>query len=178
MDAAPAGATPDQVDPTTLGRADESADMFVEAIAAWDLEPTPGLDVEVADPADETPASPPAGSRVEPHPYADAGVDNPALLGDSARADVYGDRAALGGGDLYGVHVTAAGDRELPDDDLAQNEGESWLEHLEVSATEVGPEPEHMIDINEDTDPHSGHHRTATSDTPVADLGSGGPRGL
>lgn len=172
------GATPDQVDPTTLGRPDESADMFVEAIAAWDLEPTPDLDVEVADPADERRAGAPAGSRVEPHPYADAGVDDPAFLGDSARAGVYGDRAARGGGDLYGVHVTAAADRELPDDDLAQEEGESWLERLETSATESGPEPEQMIDINEDTDPRAGHHRTATSDTPVADLGSGGPRGL
>lgn len=99
--------------------------------------------------------------------------------GGAARADVYRDRrAARGAGDLYGVHVATAADRELPDDDQAQAEGENWLEHLETTSAELGPEPEHAIDVIDDSDPHPGHHKTATRDTPVADRGSGGPRGL
>ena len=95
------------------------------------------------------------------------------------RADVYGHRRApLGSGDLYEVHVVTAGDRDLLDDDLAQGEGENWLERLEASAAEIGPEPEHELDIVDDSDLHAGHHKTDVSDTPVADRGSAGPRGL
>lgn len=91
----------------------------------------------------------------------------------------YGDdRALLGSGELYGVHVPSAVDRDLPDDDRAQAEGENWLEELEASAGEMGPEPEHELDVIDDSDPHAGHHKTMTGDTPVADHGAAGPRGL
>jgi hypothetical protein len=143
--AVPAGVrgTPAEIDPTLLGRSDEAGEMFVEAIAGWDAEPT-----------------------------ADLGLDEP------PGADAYGDRGRRGAGDLYGVHVTPAIDRDLPDDDRAQAEGESWLEHLNATAAEVGPEPEHVLDMLDDSDPHAGHHKRAKDDVPVADHGSGGPRGL
>ena len=64
------------------------------------------------------------------------------------------------------------------DDDEAQAEGESWLEHLQASAVELGPEPEHVLDMMDDADPHAGPHETETRDTPVADHGAAGPRGL
>ncbi len=86
--------------------------------------------------------------------------------------------AARGAGDLYGGHVTPAVDRELPDDDEAQAEGENWLEHLQASSAELGPEPERVLDMSDDSDPHAGHHKTETRDTPVADHGAAGPRGL
>lgn len=119
--AVPAGwrGTPAEVDPTLLGRPDEAGEMFVEAIAGWDAEPTAELGL------DELPGS----------------------------------------------------GRDLSDDDQAQ-EGENWLEHLNATAAEVGPEPEHVLDMRDDSDPHAGHHKRAKDDIPVADHGSGGPRGL
>lgn len=141
----PAGVrgTPAEVDPTLLGRPDEAGEMFVEAIAGWDAEPTADLGL------DELPGS-----------------------------DAYGARGRQGAGDLYGVHVTSAVDRDLPDDDQAQAEGENWLEHLNATAAESGPEPEAVLDMLDESDPHAGHHKRAKDDIPVADYGSGGPRGL
>lgn len=81
-------------------------------------------------------------------------------------------------GELYDLHTPRAVDRDLSDDDQAQSAGMHWFEHLEASATEFGAEPEYSIDIVDDSDPHAGHHRTDRRDTPVADRGSAGPRGL
>lgn len=81
-------------------------------------------------------------------------------------------------GELYDLHMPRAVDRELPDDDQAQSAGMHWFEHLEASAAEFGPEPEYSIDVVDDSDPHAGHHKTDRRDTPVADRGSAGPRGL
>lgn len=121
----------------------------------------------------------PAGSRVEPHPYPAESLEEDLPPGEAARAAPYGGRAALGGGDLYGVHVATAGDRAIPDDDLAYAEGQSWLEHLAASAAESGPaEPTLPVDALDESDRAGGHHKTATTDTPVADRGAGGPRGL
>jgi hypothetical protein len=66
------------------------------------------------------------------------------------------------------------------DEDHAEIEGEHWLEHLEARSAELGPEPERAIEPEhaiEDAGRPARHRRTATSDTPVADHGSGGPRG-
>jgi hypothetical protein len=87
-------------------------------------------------------------------------------------------RVRLGSGELYDSHLVSAVDRELPDEDDAQADGENWLEHLEASAAELGPEPERALDPLDDSDPHAGHHKTDRNDTPVADRGSAGPRGL
>jgi hypothetical protein len=110
----------------------------------------------------------------------DAAPLDPGMLPDEAEvADIYGDpRAPLGSGELYDVHLATAIDRELPDEDRAEDEGENWLEHLEASTAELGPEPERLVDPIDESELHAGHRRTDRRDTPVADLGSGGPRGL
>jgi hypothetical protein len=82
-------------------------------------------------------------------------------------------------GDLYGAHTQVAVDRDHPDDDHANDEGQNWIEALEASAIENGAEPECELDAIVDDEevlrpPHASH----TRDTPVADLGSGGRRGL
>jgi hypothetical protein len=91
--------------------------------------------------------------------------------GSPAEAEI--DPTALGLGDEAG-EVFVLDD----DDDEAQAEGENWLEHLQASAAELGPEPERVLDMSDDADPHAGHHKTETRDTPVADHGAAGPRGL
>lgn len=87
--------------------------------------------------------------------------------------------ASRDAGDLYGAHTPVAVDRELPDDDHANNEGQNWIEALETSAIENGAEPERELDaIVDDEDVLRPPHASHTRDTPVADLGSGGRRGL
>ena len=156
--------TPAQIDGTTLCRPDLEGEMFIEAIAEWDLVPDPDLDVAVADPM---------AGRVDLDP--DTISDD---LGEPARAGAYGERRAHGSGDLYGVHVMPGIDTALPDDDQTHDVGESWLEHLEHTAVELGPEPERVLDMADESDHAPRRHKSATSDTPVADHGSGGPRGL
>jgi hypothetical protein len=98
---------------------------------------------------------------------------DPALF-DDGDADIQ--RAVRDSGDLYGVHTPPAVDRAIPDDDRAQADGENWLEALASRAGETGPEPERMIDIVDDADLDS--PPTDHRDRPIADRGSGGPRGL
>jgi hypothetical protein len=81
-------------------------------------------------------------------------------------------------GDLYGVHTPAAVERSLPDDDQAFNDGQNWIEALETSAVENGAEPEMELEIVDDEDVFRPPHRSATRDTPIADYGSAGRRGL
>jgi hypothetical protein len=82
-------------------------------------------------------------------------------------------------GELYGVHTLPALDRAHPDDDRAFDEGQNWVEALETSAIENGPEPERTLDaIVDDEDLLSPPHRSDMRDRPVADHGSGGRRGL
>ena len=79
-------------------------------------------------------------------------------------------------GELYGVYTPRAVDRNLPDGDSSYETGENWIEALQASAVENGAEPEREIDVADDLfDPP---HPSDTRDTPVADRGSGGPRGL
>jgi hypothetical protein len=137
------------VDPADAVPADVDLDQIASSI-----DEVGGMHVEDLDSIDEVPeeadlAEPPAARRVR-----------------------------LGSGDLYDVHVVNAVDRELPDDERAQNDGENWLEWLEASAAESGPEPERTLDPVDDSDLHAGHHKTDRNDTPVADRGSAGPRGL
>jgi hypothetical protein len=83
------------------------------------------------------------------------------------------------GGDLYGAHTPSAVDRVHPDDDSAQSEGQNWVEALETSAIEYGAEPERALDeIIDDEDVLRPPHPSDLRDTPVADHGSGGRRGL
>ncbi|HSR98572.1 MAG TPA: hypothetical protein VLM79_16060 [Kofleriaceae bacterium] len=83
------------------------------------------------------------------------------------------------GGDLYGAHTPAAVDRVHPDDDRAFKEGQNWIEALETSAIENGAEPERPLDdIIDDEEVLQPPHASDKRDRPVADLGSGGRRGL
>jgi len=87
--------------------------------------------------------------------------------------------AARAGGDLYGAHTPAAVDRAHPDSDQAFVEGQNWVEALETSAIEGGAEPEQELsEIFDDADLFRAPHARAGRDTPVADHGSGGRRGL
>ena len=79
-------------------------------------------------------------------------------------------------GELYGVYTPRAVDRNLPDGDSSYEAGENWIEALQASAVENGAEPETEIDVVDDA--YDPPHPSDTRDTPVADRGSGGPRGL
>ncbi|HET9623724.1 MAG TPA: hypothetical protein VFP84_20270 [Kofleriaceae bacterium] len=97
--------------------------------------------------------------------------------------DVYDREADLvrphDAGDLYGVHTPVAADRTHPDDDRAFDDGQNWIEALETSAVENGAEPERPLDdIVDDEDVLRAPHPSSRRDVPVADLGSGGRRGL
>jgi hypothetical protein len=82
-------------------------------------------------------------------------------------------------GDLYGAHTPPAADRTHPDNDRSFDEGQNWLEALETSAAESGAEPERELDdIVDDEDVLRPPHPAASRDTPVADHGAGGRRGL
>jgi hypothetical protein len=82
-------------------------------------------------------------------------------------------------GEVYGAHTPLALDRAHPDDDRALDDGQNWVEALETSAIENGPEPERTLDdILDDADMLSPPHRSDAGDRPVADHGSGGRRGL
>jgi hypothetical protein len=86
-------------------------------------------------------------------------------------------------GDLYGVHVSPAGDRALsaPDDRdsfVDADLGVNWFEALGQHSTESGPVPEHEVTVIDDSDPHDEHPPTDFRDRPKADRGSGGRGGL
>jgi hypothetical protein len=89
-------------------------------------------------------------------------------------AEMYG--SAGDTGELYGVHTMRGVDTEHPDDDRAQAHGENWVEALQESAIENGPEPEAILvfldEADLDTPPSDNRDR------PVADRGSGGRGGL
>ena len=78
-------------------------------------------------------------------------------------------------GDLYGVHVSPAGDRDFGS---PEELGENWIEALGQHAAEGGPIPEHEVTVIDDSDPHETHGPTDFRDRPKADRGSGGPGGL
>lgn len=79
------------------------------------------------------------------------------------------------GGDLYGLRIAAASDRAQIDDDEAFDAGQSWTESLHTHAAEGGPEPEHDVAIVDDRDIVA--PSADSKDRPIADRGSGGPRG-
>ena len=108
-------------------------------------------------------------------------VDEIASNDDAAveMVDVEVAETARDAGDLYGAHTAPAVDREHPDDDAAAAEGQTWIEALEASAIENGADPERELDdIVDDQDVLRPPHPADVRDTPVADHGSGGRRGL
>jgi hypothetical protein len=56
------------------------------------------------------------------------------------------------------------------------NDGETWMEALDASATEFGPAPESDVDVVDEQDVPP--HPSDVKDTPVADHGSGGRSGV
>ena len=97
-------------------------------------------------------------------------------------ADAYVE-AADDTGELYGVHVPAASERDFD----INRDGESFkdaelgehaFETLGKKMAENGAAPERELDVVDDSDIERGHHKTDTRDRPVADKGSGGNAGM
>ena len=80
-------------------------------------------------------------------------------------------------GELYGVHTPRAQDNIHPDDDVAMQDGQNWLEALQTDAVEGGTMPEHELDMSDDADNDRPPHRSDMRDIPIADRGAGGPGG-
>jgi hypothetical protein len=165
---------PDLTDP--LQRFDESPDLEVapldvDAVSAADVAAAEDLAI-LEDDLDETADRDTAViARVE--------ADETAVISDAVACDLAEPVHERDAGDLYGAHTPRAQDREHPDDDRAFDTGENWLEALEASAAENGPEPERGLgDIVDDEDVLQPPHASDTRDRPVADHGSGGRAGL
>ncbi len=98
-------------------------------------------------------------------------------------ADAYTE-SAEDTGELYGVHLPPAGDKDDIDvnadgESFRDSElGEHTFETLEKKMAESGAAPEHELDVVDNSDTEGGHHSTESGDRPVADKGSGGPGGL
>jgi len=119
----------------------------------------------------------------QPHAEADAELDAAVATTADDYTDIV-DATDIGdAGDLYGVHVPRAADadsnltrdRETFDD---ADKGEHVFDTLQKKMAENGPAPETDVDVEDDSDPDGGHHKTDTRDRPIADKGSGGPAGL
>jgi hypothetical protein len=165
---------PDPTDP--LQRLDEAPELevtplSVDAVSAADLAAADDLAILEGD-LDET-------ADRDTAVIAQAEADETAVISEALACD--GDEPAheRDAGDLYGAHTPAAQDRDHPDDDRAFEVGENWLEALEASAAENGPEPERGLDdVVDDEDVLHPPHPSDTRDRPVADHGSGGRAGL
>ena len=84
---------------------------------------------------------------------------------------------------LYGVHEPPATETELAageDHDAYRGAdlGENFIEVLVEKSAELGPLPEHEIDVVDESDPEAPPSPTDHRDRPKADRGSGGPGGL
>jgi hypothetical protein len=109
----------------------------------------------------------------------EAEADEAAVISDAVARDLAEPVHERDAGDLYGAHTPPAQDRDHPDDDRAFDQGENWLEALEASAAENGPEPERGLDdVVDDEDVLQPPHPSDTRDRPVADHGSGGRPGM
>jgi hypothetical protein len=143
----------------------ELATLDVDALSSEDIAAAEDLAALEAEPGSE-----PSEAEPENQPIPVGTSDDVIELEPSMRRDA---------GDLYGAHTPRAADRDHPDDDGAFDEGQNWLEALEASAIENGPEPERELDdIVDDEDVLDPPHASATRDRPIADHGSGGRRGL
>jgi hypothetical protein len=149
-DAIPSGMIDDYDNPAIQG-IDEVVEYHVELIDERNIDPVT-QDAALTDPAEQ--ADVPPRSELD---------EIEALEHDT--------------GDLYGIHTQRAVDTDLPDDRAAFDEGENWIEALEATSVENGPEPEVAIEAVDDEDVDAPPHPSDTRDTPVADRGAGGPAG-
>lgn len=165
---------PDPTDP--LQRFDEvpeleATPLSVDAVSADDVAAAEDLAI-LEDSLDET-------ADRDTAMIAEAEADETAVISDAVAYDLAEPVHERDAGDLYGAHTPPAQDRDHPDDDRAFDQGENWLEALEASAAENGPEPERGLDdIVDDEDVLQPPHPSDTRDRPVADHGSGGRPGL
>ncbi len=84
---------------------------------------------------------------------------------------------------LYGVHQPPAVETELAagedhDSYRGADLGESFVEMLAEKSVELGPKPEHDVDVIDESDPESPPPPTDHRDRPKADRGSGGVGGM
>ncbi len=165
---------PDPTDP--LQRFDEVPELevtplSVDAVSAEDVAAADDLAI-LEDDLDET-------ADRDTAVIAQAEADETAVISEALACDLAEPAHERDAGDLYGAHTPPAQDREHPDDDQAFDTGENWLEALEASAAENGPEPERGLDdVVDDEDVLQPPHPSDTRDRPVADHGSGGRPGL
>lgn len=165
---------PDLTDP--LQRLDEVPELevtplSVDAVSAADVAAADDLAI-LEDDLDET-------ADHDTAVIAQVEADETAVISEAMACGVGEPAHERDTGDLYGAHTPPAQDREHPDNDRAFDTGENWLEALEASAAENGPEPERGLDdIVDDEDVLHPPHASDTRDRPVADHGSGGRAGL
>jgi hypothetical protein len=149
---------PDPGDP--VQGIDEAAELHVIDL---DLDAVDQVDAEAAQDLAELSAD------LDEHAFE---LDTPSLTDlDAVETSVVEDT-----GELYGVHTPHAMDTEIPEDRVAMNDGETWMEALDASATEFGPAPESDVDVVDEQDVPP--HPSDVKDTPVADHGSGGRSGV
>jgi hypothetical protein len=149
----------------------EVAPLDVDAVSAEDIAAAEDLAI-LEDDLDET-------ADRDTAVIAEAEGDETAVISDAVACDPAAPAHERDTGDLYGAHTPPAQDRDHPDDDRAFDQGENWLEALEASAAENGPEPERGLDdVVDDEDVLQPPHPSDTRDRPVADRGSGGRTGL
>ncbi len=102
-----------------------------------------------------------------PDPEIEAALDRESLDVDS-----------IGFEPLEIPEVRTAG-RVHPDEDVAMEDGQNWLEALETDSIEDDPSPDKPLDISDDGDiDHSTLDLSGRDDVPVADRGAGGPGGI
>jgi hypothetical protein len=165
---------PDPTDP--LQRLDEAPELevtplSVDAVSAADLAAADDLAILEGDLDEIADRDTAVIVRAE--------ADETAVISEALACDGEEPAHERDAGDLYGAHTPAAQDRDHPDNDRAFEVGENWLEALEASAAENGPEPERGLDeVVDDEDVLHPPHASDTRDRPVADHGSGGRAGL
>jgi hypothetical protein len=82
-------------------------------------------------------------------------------------------------GSLFDAHLPIVEAELVDDDDAAYSRGQNWVERLETKSIEDGGEPGRELVIEDDYDVDvTTSPRIDTSDLPVADRGSAGPRGI
>jgi thioesterase domain-containing protein len=146
----------------------EGTPLEVEAVSQADVAAAEDLAI-LEDAVDET-------ADRDTEAIAEAAADESAVIAQAEGDEPARERDA---GDLYGAHTPPSSDRDHPDDDRAFDCGQNWLEALETSAVENGPEPEReLADVVDDEDVLRPPHASDTRDTPVADRGAGGRAGL
>jgi hypothetical protein len=167
------------IDPEDPSQLLDEAGQFSVVDIELDAQPSAEADAEL-DAAVATGAGEEDGVESEERDADDESreLDTP----EQTTADAYIE-AADDTGELYGSHLPPAADPNLDvssDGETFKDSelGEHAFETLEKKMAENGAEPEHELDVTDDSDVERGHHKSDNRDRPVADKGSGGPAGM